>query len=94
MLDASELTGFQPMHSNWDAIWYKLSLLGFKQAQVNTTTTVNGENLYTVSNGCEKGASWVTSQIHTHRKGGQPNQQDHQLIKANHFSEREVAIRY
>lgn len=60
MLDASVLTGFQAMHSNWDAIWYKLSLLGFKQAQVNNVfdqiifcsvllyfivATVNGENI-------------------------------------------------
>lgn len=27
MVEASGLTGFHAMHSSWDAIWYKLSLL-------------------------------------------------------------------
>lgn len=55
IVDAKGLTGFHPMHSNCDAIWYKLSLLGLKTIETLfkkicmysiffTTSTLNIKN--------------------------------------------------
>ena len=33
IVEARELTGFQVIHSNWDVIWYKLSLPEEKRKQ-------------------------------------------------------------